>query len=147
ARPSAVAQVPSATPAPTTSDTPESTVEPTAPPTPTPVPTPTPGPPPDPAPRPPPHPGPDAAPRPGAAARATRLAGRRQAASDRGDDRRPRRGAAAVRPVVRLGRLASPGGRRDPALHGDLPGQPAQGDRPGPQLPLLLHRLGRRVAR
>ena len=56
-------------------------------------------------------------------------------------------GPAAVRPVIRVGRLAGAGRGRHPALHGDLPGRRCRGRRPGPQRPLLLHRLGRRVAR
>ena len=73
--------------------------------------------------------------------------GGRRPPPDRGDDRRPRPGPAAVRAVVGVGRLAGPRRGRHPALHGDLPGHPAQGDRPGPQLALLLHRLGGGMAR
>ena len=73
--------------------------------------------------------------------------GRRGPSPDRGHDRRPRAAATAVRAVAGIRRLAGAGRGRDPALHGDLPGHAAEGDRPGPQLALLLHRVGRRVAR
>ena len=51
---------------------------------------------------------------------------------DRGDDRRPVGGAAAVRPAVSLDRMAR-GRRRHPALHGGLCGHAAQGCRAGPR--------------
>ena len=107
-RPSQAAEVPTATPAGETLAAPTATVEPTASPSPTHCPDA--------------DPCPDARHRPGPADRTPGLAGRRQAASDRGHDRRPRRRAAAVGAVVRLGRLAGPGRGRHPALHGDLPG-------------------------
>ena len=58
-----------------------------------------------------------------------------------------RRGPAAVGLQRGVGRLAGTGRGRDPALHADLPGQTCRPRRPGPQRPLLLHRLGRRVER
>ena len=91
-----------------------------------------------------PDPDPDA--RPCAADRPARPTERRRASSDRGDDRRPSPGPSAVRHGFGLGRLAGPGRGRDPALHGHLPGQHARGGRPGPERPLLLHRLGGRMA-
>ena len=69
------------------------------------------------------HPAPDARPRPGAADRPARHPGGRRPPPDRGDDRRPPAGPAAVRAVVGVGRLAGPGRGRHPALHGDLPGR------------------------
>ena len=66
---------------------------------------------------------------------------------DRRHDRRPVAGPAAVRVQRRLDRLAGPRRGRDPALHDGLPGEHPRRRRAGPELALLLHRLGRRVAR
>ena len=97
----------------------------TAPPSPTPEPTP---------------------PRPGAADRAARQARVASAPRDRGDDRRPVRRATAVRPELGRRRVAGARRRRHPALHGPVPGRQPQGRGPRPQLALLLHRVGLRVA-
>ena len=74
-----------------------------------------------------------------------RLAGRRPAPSDRGDDRRPVPGASTVGLQRGLHRVAGAGRGRHPALHDGLRREPADRGRSGPQLALLLHRLGGRV--
>ena len=71
----------------------------------------------DPAPDAEPDPRPDERP----ADRRDRPVHRRRATPDRGDDRRPLAGPAAVRPAQRRHRVARPGRGRHPALHGHLP--------------------------
>ena len=90
--------------------------------------------------------GPDARSRPGAPDRRPRSARGRRPAPDRGHDRRPERGPTAVRLQRGVGRLAGTGRRRHPALHADLPGEHPGRRRSRPQRPLLLHRLGGRMA-
>ena len=99
-------------------------------------------------------PGPDADPQPDAVADPDAVAapltgrssaGQRPPPPDRGDDRRPLAGPAAVRAPPGRHRVACPGRGRHPALHGHLPEPDAQGDRAGPQRTLLLRRVGRRV--
>ena len=80
-----------------------------------------------------------------AAHRAARLARRRVAPRGRGDDRRPVRRPPAVGAELRERRLAGARRGRHPALHGAVPGGQPEGGRPGPQLALLLRRLGVRV--
>ncbi len=71
-----------------------------------------------------------------------------EAPPDRRHDRRPLAGPPPVRLQLRLGRVAGPRRGRHPALHDNLPGEhAARRRRAGPQLALLLHRLGGRVAR
>ena len=89
---------------------------------------------------------PDARHRPGAADRRARAARGRGPASDRGDGRRSRRRPTAIRVQCGVGRLAGAGRGRHPALHADLPGEHPGRGRPGPERPLLLHRVGGRVA-